>query len=578
MEHLFQSISELANFIDASKNHEETLLRLTHGVCGHSDWDISSIQVLDPVRERSIPIMRYDPLFQDAHLPLDGWHLDHSPIGQVLQSGHPLVLPDAANQDDFPAFRDDALRRKYHTVVILPLKVKDDDGRAMVYSVASRDVIKLTDADLGFLKCIADLTNIAFRKMRALRDEALKTERMRDIVERITTSLTNSLDTEASGSLASDLSGLFPSGWLAVDLTSGRVLLDPENPPPVPVDGSRRVPEFLVTAALAVREEPNAARDIQIGGRSIKAQVRSLMIDGSHVGALFFFESNPLSDSERLAADAGRLALSSFILRRFVEFKSRRGTAKRLISKLFEQDWRDIEDIEDEAHRLDFDLSQPTRLLVMQTPTDALPDDGAQSSILRSAQAVFGPALFCVIDTDIILLLTDHGQSFGPEAQAKFLSRIRPFIDSGTLLTMSQTQPRIEDIAASKAFCARTLQVARKLNVQGWVSPTTVGEFPALMASSTAGAVDEFLKNVLMPLLGSTPRRSVVVLETLNVFLKSGRRYQEAADELGVHVSTLRYRVEKIAAEHGIDFSNHDVCFDLECAIRVYQLQNSYET
>ena len=574
----FSNISSLAQFIDQSQDAEETYLHLTRGVCAHSQWDLSSIQVLDPEAGLAIPIVRHDP-FNDTDLSsFPGWDARLSPVGRVLEEGAPLVLEDAAAQDEFPGFRDDARARGYHTTVMIPLEVRDTEKRAMVYSVASRAKLQVSTAELGFLQCVAELATIAVRKMRKLEDERQQARRMRAILENMTASLSMTLDSEAADSLASGLSSLFPAGWLAVDLTSGRGLFDPEAPPPFTLINARRVPEDLIAAAIGARDLPSGAvTDLKLDGSQIRAQISALQIDGAHVGALFFFRNAVLNDHERIAAQAGRLALSAFILRNFVEFKSRRVTARRLLSRLFSGDWRDRDEMLDEAHRLDFDLTAPLRLVVLRAPVAGELDDGAHSFILRSAQSVFGPAISCLLDGALILALSDP-QDRAPTKQTLFLSRIRPFLPAETALVMSEAATAPEDLPRLRETCDNTLEVARSMGATGWVTPVSVGEFPTLMASAEMAKVQAYLGSVIPPALMGQGRKAQVALQTIDTFLRSGRRYQEAADQLGVHVSTLRYRLEQLSEQHGLDFNDPDKCFDLDLAIRLKKLKSSYET
>ena len=574
----FRNISNLARFIDASQDAEETYRHLTRGVCEHSQWDLSSIQVLDLEAGLAIPIARHDPLNDGDLSNFPSWDAQTSPVSRVLKEGKPLILPDAAAQVEFPGYRVDALKRGYHTAVVIPLEVRDAERRPMVYSVASRRIIELDEADLSFLQCVAELSTIAVRKMRKLDRERAQAQRMRTILENMTSSLAMTLDSEAAGSLVTGLSSLFPAGWLAVDLTSGRGLFDPEVPPPIPLVTARRVPEELIAAALASRVQPGGtAIELTVAGATFSAEVSALQIDGSHVGALFFFRDSSLSDHERIAAQAGRLALSAFILRNFVEFKSRRVTARRLLSRLLSGEWRDLEEIQDEADRLDFDLHSPCRLLVLRVPSGTEVDDSTHSFILRSAQAAFGPAISCLLDGALILLLSDH-EGRAPEQQDQFLSRIRPFLPQATLLVLSDLLVEVDQLSKARETCANTLDVAQSMKASGWVTPVTVGEFPTLMASADRDKVQAFLDSVLPDVLGKEGRKAQVAAKTIEVFLQTGRRYQETADQLGIHVSTLRYRLEQLGDQYGLDFNDSDRCFDLELALRLVKIKNSYES
>jgi len=573
----FRNISDLARFIDASQDGEETYQLLTRGVCAHSQWDLSSIQVFDQDAGLAIPVVRHDPFNANDLSDFPGWDARYSPIGQVLTERKPLILKDAAAQDEFLGFRDDARQRGYHTTVIIPLDVRDSDRRPMVYSVASRAVVEVKETDLGFLQCVAELSAIAVRKMRKLDQERQQATRMRTILESLTASIDKTLDSEAAGSLASGLSNLFPVRWLAVDLTSGHGLFDPDAPPPFPLVTARRLPDDLISAALASKGLVRGAmRDLCIDGSNIRAEVSALQIAGSHVGALFFFGNIELSDQARTAAKAGRRALSAVLMRNFVEFQSRRITARRLMARLFAGDLHNRDELLDEAHRLDFDLSSPLRVVMIRAVDGSGFDDGAHSFILRSAQATFGPAISCILDDALILLIDDRREG-GQRAQAAFGDRILPFLPPKTIFVMSNPVTKIEQLQRACETCRNTLDTAQSMRVSGWVTPVNVGEFPALMASADAGQIRAYLNGVLPEDLVASGRKAQVALETIEVFLQTGRRYQEAADQLQIHVSTLRYRLEQLSDRYDINFDDSDKCFEIELAIRLNRLRNSYE-
>nr|WP_317056890.1 helix-turn-helix domain-containing protein [Roseovarius sp. W115]MDV2930528.1 helix-turn-helix domain-containing protein [Roseovarius sp. W115] len=394
----------------------------------------------------------------------------------------------------------------------------------------------------------------------------------------MTASLDNSLDSEATDTLAGGLSGLFPAGWLAVDLTSGRGLFDPDTPPPIPMGTTRRVSDDLLRAAIAAKEHASEELvELYIGRSRIRSEISALQIDGNHVGALFFFGASGLSDHERIAAKAGRLALSSFILRSFIEFRSRRVTARRLLSRLLSGDWRDREEMLNEAHMLDFDLQTPMRLIMIDLPTGDSVDEGMHSFVQRSAQLVFGPVISCFLDNGLVLLLGDDKDK-APDRRVTFLSRIRTVLPDSAVLVMSDRLVDIADLPNARQTCVNTMEVARSMQIEGWISPVNMGDFPLLMASADLSRIQTFLDSVLPRALSGSSRKAQVARETIDVFLRVGRRYQEAADTLGIHVTTLRYRLDQLQDQHGIDFNDSDKCFEMDLAIRLSKIQNSYKT
>ena len=78
-----------------------------------------------------------------------------------------------------------------------------------------------------------------------------------------------------------------------------------------------------------------------------------------------------------------------------------------------------------------------------------------------------------------------------------------------------------------------------------------------------AGFVDEWLG----PLLAHDQRRSQKLLPTLAAYLDAGAAQQATADALGVHVSTLKYRLGRIEAVAGRSLSDPDVRFQLQVAL-----------
>ncbi|MCL6286088.1 helix-turn-helix domain-containing protein [Ruegeria sp. 2012CJ41-6] len=573
---LFKNIADLALFIDASQDATETYRHLTRGVCEHSQWDISSIQIFDEAQGRTIPIVRFDPETEGEVTSFEGWDASISPVASVLESGELLILNDAAEQEEFPGFRQDARARGYHTSVIIPLDVCDENHRPMVYNVASRSIVDLKPSDISFLQCVADLSSIAIRKVQRIEKEKKEVHRLRAILESMTDSLALTLDNDAAESLAVGLSGLFPSGWLAVDLTSGRGLFDPAAPPPLPLKNNNRMPDEVITAALSVHGKTMLdITDLRVNDTKLKVRACALKIDATHVGSLFFFGTSELSEHESTSAQAGRLALSSFILRSFVEFKAKRTTARRLLTRLVSQDWHDPEEIQDEAHQLEFDLSSPFRLLVLCTDRAEDFTDSAQSFILRSAQQNFGPTISCVMNDKLVMLVNVSKKSIGKKKRSEFLKRIKPLVSQQVLLVMSDVSTDIRQLSQFYESCKSILVLGQTMGIVGWVSSANVGSLPVLLASVDMNSVSDFLDRLLEPLLKKGEKKSRVAIDTIATFLRTGRRYQETADTLNIHVSTLRYRLETLKEQAGIDFDDPDVCFELDLAIRLLNLKST---
>ncbi|RKF12574.1 hypothetical protein D6850_16530 [Roseovarius spongiae] len=576
----FRKVSEIARLIYEGRDLHDALHRLTEGVCMHSAWTNSSIQALDIRRQVSRPIVRYDPNRPDTAVDILEWDAAGSPLGRIVETGQPLILRDASEQDDYPGFREDARRRGYRTVVMIPLRFADEEGRPIVFTVISDEVQEVDDAEMGFLRCLVDLADIAVRRMQILERESRETQNLRNILVNLTTALATTLDADRADDLFRALSHLFPSGWFAVDLTSGQALFDPSRPPPGLDDTISALPESLIGYCLQ-NDGTGAGRNVRIsldGITTHSARMKSLTIDNTPVGALFLLVEGDLSPHEEIAAQAGQFALSTLILRGYLAFRLRGHSAQRLMKRLFAGEDASLTELQEEAAILDFPMNVEMRLLAISTPEHRRPTDSAHSLVLRKAQQQFGQAISCVIDGTIFILLHDGDMLDETTGRDAFLQAIRTVLSGRPLIVQSQPITAPGQIAAAYDLCRRNLQVAESMRAEGWIARRRLGAVPAFMASIGDTVAQEFLAETIAPIAEGGSSKGRTAIETLSAFLASGRRQQETADTLEIHVSTLRYRLERLSERHGLDLTDPDQCFELELALRLYQLRNSYQT
>jgi DNA-binding PucR family transcriptional regulator len=67
-------------------------------------------------------------------------------------------------------------------------------------------------------------------------------------------------------------------------------------------------------------------------------------------------------------------------------------------------------------------------------------------------------------------------------------------------------------------------------------------------------------------------------LETLSVYLQEGCRNQACADAMGLHVTTLRYRLARIQELFGVDVETPEKRFAVELAIRLHGVIDNRST
>jgi len=98
-----------------------------------------------------------------------------------------------------------------------------------------------------------------------------------------------------------------------------------------------------------------------------------------------------------------------------------------------------------------------------------------------------------------------------------------------------------------------------------------LGLFSLLADGGDPGPMADLVAEWLGPLLAHDDGRRQKLLPTLAAYLDAGAAQQATADDLGVHVSTLKYRLGRIEAVTGRDLSSPDVRFQLQVALAAHR-------
>jgi sugar diacid utilization regulator len=121
--------------------------------------------------------------------------------------------------------------------------------------------------------------------------------------------------------------------------------------------------------------------------------------------------------------------------------------------------------------------------------------------------------------------------------------------------------------------CVVEARHAARLAARGESNPTVatsdeIGSHSLLLAMYEEDLLQTFHAALLGPLLAYDARRGTELVHTLDVFLETTGRWQEAATRLKVHVNTLRYRVGRIEALSGRRLDTMENRVDFYLALR----------
>jgi len=114
------------------------------------------------------------------------------------------------------------------------------------------------------------------------------------------------------------------------------------------------------------------------------------------------------------------------------------------------------------------------------------------------------------------------------------------------------------------------IRIGRSFGLTGALAAQDFGPLPMLVAASETGDIRNFVQDSVGAIAEHDRENGTPYLETLSTYLQEGCRSQACADTMGLHVTTLRYRLSRIQELFGVDVESPDKRFAIELAIRLH--------
>lgn len=581
------SLRDVASQINSGGDLQAILQQLIAAACRHADWALGSIMSIDAAHGYAYVIVRYDPTLIERQLP-DKWELATSPSLIALQRNEPVYIPDARESAEFPGYRAEAFERDYRTVLVLPMNCKDAEGRPMVLSVIARQITEVSEDDLAFLGTIIHLGAIAVEREHRLEAEKRSAQRLEKALKAHTSLLEHVLSDGSVAPLSAMVGMMLPNPTVVIDFTANQVIA---GRPPNALYDETSWPEAASTTLA--RPLMKAARDAIEHGTTdaanlflddgtqrfrISARIEALMVDNQLVGALIIFPtSREFSDLDLLMLDSAKFALSVQMMRSFIRFRFETRTQTELFFEIVEARWRDAGDIAQRAQRLGLSFAIPQQMIVVDFPDKTKAYGGASvdvdHTLTRIMQQASLQANLIAIDGGVVCLMP-YDTSKRQERTAKLTRRIaeelgRNFGEAPVVVAGNRCDA-LPDYPAAWERCSRMIRIARSFGLTGAVSVQDFGPLPMLVAASEAGDVRSFVQESVGAIAEHDRENGTPYMETLSTYLQEGCRSQACADTMGLHVTTLRYRLSRIQDLFGVDVETPEKRFAVELAIRLH--------
>ena len=493
--------------------------------------------------------------------------------GWVAESRRPAVVPDVSEEPHWkwvPGLDED----RFHSMLSVP--IESGPRLVGVLNVQSAEKRDFNSADIDFLRAIAgQVAGILERSELQRRTEVQLAEIQlsHDIHERFTKLSLEGAGIgsilEVVGSLAGGRAALYSGDGYRVrgagepsDGMPPRIHL----PSPLAQAGAREVRINSGRPARALDVVPVRAGSDVLGMLAVSVDEKTLdssgrrraLEHGSTVLALELSKERAAAEVERrLRGDLVEEVLSGGL--DAVEAERVARQAERLGHRLPQKAWVIVLEPDDdkteaalgargELDRLDAALSGLIRSRLPGTLT-----------LVRSASAVF------LVPDEVASDLATVEKLAG-----QVLAAAAPVMKPGSAsVGIGNLANGVSELARSHVEARQALRLTRRAGGRGRVaSYRSLGAFRLLLEVQSPDALRRFVNELLGTLLQYAQSRDTPLLETLEALAASRWVRRAAARQLGIHINSMSYRVERIQTLTGLQLDEPETRVAISIALR----------
>jgi PucR family transcriptional regulator, purine catabolism regulatory protein len=197
--------------------------------------------------------------------------------------------------------------------------------------------------------------------------------------------------------------------------------------------------------------------------------------------------------------------------------------------------------------------------------------------VSRSIAGRFHSAV-AVVDAGAIVVLAPTAKKsaeFATALATTVSSVITQAVQAQPLVIIGPICETLEDYRRARRDCWRATAAADVLGRTGPVSLAELGPYRFLVSVDNVEDAHSFVDETLGSLFTYERSRDGELIRTLRTYFRSNGALQATASELSIHVSTLRYRLERIESLANIELANPETRFSLQLALRFEDLSRS---
>ncbi|WP_406840097.1 PucR family transcriptional regulator [Streptomyces sp. AHU1] len=213
------------------------------------------------------------------------------------------------------------------------------------------------------------------------------------------------------------------------------------------------------------------------------------------------------------------------------------------------------------------DLHRSHYVVVVQW-SNRIADDSFAQTVSRAAVAVGMRSLLTRRSDQVVLITGDR-----PHARELYDAIARETGTRSGTIGVSTPCDAVGDIPHHYQEAQRALDVRRHSRERyGATFFDELGLYRILGPGSDHRELETFVHEWLGQLIDYDSRHHAAMVKTLSRYFDCGGNYDETADSLAIHRSTLRYRLQRIRDISGHDLANVEDRLNLQVATRVWKI------
>ncbi|WP_432171213.1 PucR family transcriptional regulator [Streptomyces sp. 1222.5] len=214
-----------------------------------------------------------------------------------------------------------------------------------------------------------------------------------------------------------------------------------------------------------------------------------------------------------------------------------------------------------------YDLHRSHYVVVVQW-SNRIANDSFAQTVGRAASAVGMRSLLTRRSDHVVLVADDR-----PHARALYEALARETGTRSGTIGVSAPSDSLNDIPHHYQEAQRALDVRRHSRERyGTTFFDELGLYRILGPGNDYRELETFVHEWLGQLIDYDSRHQAAMVETLARYFDCGGNYDETADSLAIHRSTLRYRLQRIRDISGHDLANVEDRLNLQVATRVWKI------